>query len=73
VAQAADGTSRAWLALSSANVWADEVTDRSLESRARQAVLDGCGAALATGVDRAATHDAYTALWVALLAVEAGV
>lgn len=71
VALAADGTSRAWLALGSANVWGEAPADRSIESQARQAVLDGCGTALAAGVDRAAIHDAYTALWVALLAVEA--
>ena len=71
VAQASDGTSRAWLALSSADVWVEPDGDRPLEARARQAALDGCAAALATGGDRAATHDAYTALWVALLTVEA--
>ncbi|HEX7123046.1 MAG TPA: TetR/AcrR family transcriptional regulator [Gemmatimonadaceae bacterium] len=71
VAQASDGTSRAWLALCSADAGTEQAAAGSLETRARQAVLDGCAVALVAGGDRRTIQDAYTALWVALLAVEA--
>jgi len=68
--QTADGTSRAWLALTSADMMPAGEGDQALEDRARQGALDGCAAALAGGVASVAVRDAYTALWLALLAVE---
>lgn len=65
--QAEDGTARAWLALCAAGVIDRSDSNEGFEATARQAVLDGCAAALAAGAPRADLRDAYHALWLALL------
>ena len=65
--QAEDGTARAWLGLCAAGLI--PATAAGFEEAARQAVLDGCAAALAAGVPLADLRDAYHALWLALLDV----
>ena len=65
--QAEDGTARAWLGLCAAGLIPP--TAAGFEEAARQAVLDGCAAALAAGAPLADLRDAYHALWLALLDV----
>lgn len=65
--QAEDGTARAWLGLCAAGLI--PATTTGFEEAARQAVLDGCAAALAAGAPLADLRDAYHALWLALLDV----
>jgi len=65
--QAEDGTARAWLGLCAAGLIEGRGGDASLEGAARQAVLDGCAAALAAGAHLGDLRDAYHALWLALL------
>jgi hypothetical protein len=67
--QAEDGTARAWLALCAAGLVEGRGGDAGIETVARQAVLDGCAAALAAGAPVAELRDAYHALWLALLDV----
>jgi AcrR family transcriptional regulator len=67
--QAEDGTARAWLSLSAAGLIDRSARNAELEDAARAAVVDGCAAALATGVPLADARDAYNALWLALLEV----
>ncbi len=67
--QAEDGTARAWLGLCAAGLIDRTGDDAGLEGAARQAALDGCGAALAAGAPLADVRDAYHALWLALLDV----
>jgi AcrR family transcriptional regulator len=70
--QTEDGTTRAWLGLTAAGL-IERPADRGgggFEATARQAVLDGCAAALAAGAPLAEVRDAYHALWLALLDVE---
>jgi len=64
--QAEDGTARAWLGLCAAGLIPPPGT-AGFEEVARQAILDGCAAALAAGAPLADLHDAYNALWLALL------
>jgi AcrR family transcriptional regulator len=66
--QAEDGTAHAWLGLCAAGL-IDRPGDAGFEDAARQAVLDGCAAALAAGAPLAELRDAYHALWLALLDV----
>src|SRR3981081_3954308 len=47
--QAEDGTARAWLGLCAAGLIPGPGSDAGFEGAARQAVLDGCAAALAAG------------------------
>lgn len=70
--QAEDGTARAWLGLCSAGLVELGNNDGTLEGAARQAVLDGCAAALSAGAPLADLRDAYHALWLALLDVSDG-
>lgn len=70
--QAEDGTARAWLGLCSAGLVGVGSNDGTLEGAARQAVLDGCAAALSAGAPLADLRDAYHALWLALLDVSDG-
>jgi hypothetical protein len=65
--QAEDGTARAWLGLCAAGLIDRPGSDAGFEGAARQAVLDGCAAALSTGAPLAELRDAYDALWLALL------
>jgi len=65
--QAEDGTARAWLGLCAAGLIDRPGSDAGFEGAARQAVLDGCAAALAAGAPLADLRDAYHALWLALL------
>jgi AcrR family transcriptional regulator len=65
--QAEDGTARAWLGLCAAGLIDRPSGDAGFEDAARQAVLDGCAAALAAGAPLADLRDAYHALWLALL------
>ncbi len=67
--QAENGTARAWLGLCAAGLIEGRSSDASIETAARQAVLDGCAAALAAGAPLAELRDAYHALWLALLDV----
>lgn len=71
VRQEGDGTARAWLALCTARIMAPPAGERGFEERARHAIFDGCAAALAAGAPAADLRDAYNALWLALLEVEA--
>ena len=65
--QAEDGTARAWLGLCSAGLIEFTGGEGGFEGTARQAVLDGCTAALAAGAPLADLRDAYHALWLGLL------
>jgi AcrR family transcriptional regulator len=65
--QAEDGTARAWLGLCAAGLIPAPATAAGFEAAARQAVLDGCAAALAAGAPLVDLRDAYHALWLALL------
>lgn len=65
--QAEDGTARAWLGLCAAGLIPDAGAAEGFEAVARQAILDGCAAALAAGAPLPDLHDAYHALWLALL------
>ena len=65
--QAEDGTARAWLGICSAGLVEGRNSDATLEGAARQAVLDGCAAALAAGAPLGDLRDVYHALWLALL------
>jgi AcrR family transcriptional regulator len=67
--QAEDGTARAWLGLCAAGLIDRPGDEAGFEGAARQAVLDGCAAALAAGAPLADLRDAYHALWLALLDV----
>jgi len=64
-----DGTARAWLSLCAAGLVDRSANNAGFEGAAREALLDGCTAALATGVPLADVRDAYDALWLALLEV----
>jgi AcrR family transcriptional regulator len=67
--QAEDGTARAWLSLCAAGLIDRSANNGGFEDAARDAVIDGCAAALASGVPLADVRDAYDALWLALLEV----
>jgi AcrR family transcriptional regulator len=67
--QAEDGTARAWLSLCAGGLIDRSANNGGFEKTARDAVIDGCAAALATGVPLADVRDAYDALWLALLEV----
>jgi AcrR family transcriptional regulator len=67
--QAEDGTARAWLSLCAAGLIDRSANNGGFEEAARNALIDGCAAALATGVPLADVRDAYDALWLALLEV----
>ena len=67
--QAEDGTARAWLSLCAAGLIDRSTRNVGFEEAARDAVVDGCAVALATGVPLADARDAYNALWLALLDV----
>lgn len=67
-----DGTARAWLALGAAGVMEPPAERYGFENLAQRAVLDGCAAALAARVPADELHDAYHALWLALLDVAPG-
>ena len=64
-----DGTARAWLSLCAAGIVAPATGNPGFEERARQAILDGCTAALAARAPATELRDAYNALWLALLDV----
>jgi AcrR family transcriptional regulator len=65
--QAEDGTARAWLSLCAAGLIDRSARNHRLEDAAREAVVDGCAVALASGVQLADARDTYNALWLALL------
>ena len=67
--QAEDGTARAWLSLCAAGLIDRSANNGGFEAAARDALIDGCAAALASGVPLADVRDAYDALWLALLEV----
>ena len=67
--QAADGTARAWLAVTAAGLVDRSDKNEDVATAARQALWDGCAAALATGVRPDELRDAYHALCLALLDV----
>src|SRR5437667_4219468 len=69
--QAEDGTARAWISLCSAGLIDRSARNAAFEDAAREAVVDGCAVALATGVPLADARDAYDALWLTLLEVTA--
>ena len=69
--QAEDGTARAWISLSSAGLIDRSAGNAGFEDAAREAIVDGCALALATGVPLADARDAYDALWLTLLEVTA--
>jgi AcrR family transcriptional regulator len=65
--QAEDGTARAWLGLCAAGLVDRGGHVEGFEGAARAAVLDGCAAALLSGVPLQDARDAYDALWLSLL------
>jgi AcrR family transcriptional regulator len=65
--QAEDGTARAWLGLCAAGLIDRPDGGGGFEGAARQAVLDGCAAALSAGAPLDTLRDAYHTLWLALL------
>jgi TetR/AcrR family transcriptional regulator, transcriptional repressor of bet genes len=65
--QAEDGTARAWISLCSAGLIDRSARNSGFEEAAREALVDGCALALATGVPLADARDAYDALWLTLL------
>ena len=67
--QAEDGTARAWFSLCAAGLIDRSARNGRFEDAAREAIMDGCAAALATGVPLTDARDAYDALWLALLEV----
>ena len=67
--QAEDGTAHAWLGLCAAGLIDRSASNTGFEGAARDAVIDGCAAALAAGAPLADVRDAYSALWLALLNV----
>jgi AcrR family transcriptional regulator len=67
--QAEDGTARAWLSLCASGLIDRSANNGGFEEAARDALIDGCAAALASGVPLADVRDAYDALWLALLEV----
>ena len=69
--QSEDGTTRAWLSLCAAGLVDRSVKQVEFEDAARDAIVDGCAIALATGVSPADARDAYDALWLSLLEVTA--
>lgn len=69
--QSEDGTTRAWLSLCAAGLVDRSSKNAGFEDSARQAIVDGCAIALATGVPLADVRDAYDALWLSLLEVTA--
>lgn len=70
--QAEDGTAKAWLGLCSAGLIDRSANNENFETAARDAVIDGCAAALACGTPLADVRDAYHTLWLALLDVTEG-
>ena len=69
--QAEDGTARAWISLCAAGLIDRSARNATFEDAAREAIVDGCAVALATGVPLADARDAYDALWLTLLEVTA--
>lgn len=65
-----DGTARGWLSLAAIGA-VTGAPDDDLIAQARSALLDGCTTALATGADRATLREAYEALALALLRMDA--
>lgn len=70
--QAEDGTTRAWLSVCAAGLIDRSASNDGFEDTARDALIDGCAAALATGAPLADVRDAYNALWLALLESTSG-
>src|SRR6266568_1283515 len=69
--QSEDGTTRAWLSLCAAGLVDRSAKKAQFEDAARDAIVDGCAVAVATGVPLADARDAYDALWLSLLEVTA--
>ena len=67
--QTEDGTTRAWLSVCGAGLVDRAAKNAGFEDTARDAIVDGCAAALAAGVPLADARDAYDALWLSLLEV----
>jgi AcrR family transcriptional regulator len=67
--QAEDGTTKAWLGLCAAGLVDRSTRNLGLEEAAQVAAVDGCAVALASGMPLQDAHDAYNALWLALLDV----
>jgi AcrR family transcriptional regulator len=65
--QDADGTTRAWLALCSAGLIDRSTKQTDFEETARQMLLDGCAAAIATGAPLQDVREAFDTGWLALL------
>jgi hypothetical protein len=65
--QDADGTARAWLALCSAGLIDRSTKQTDFEETARQMLLDGCAAAIATGGPLQEVREAFDTGWLALL------
>ena len=67
--QTEDGTTRAWLSVCGAGLVDRSAKHAGFEDAARDAIVDGCAAALAAGVALADARDAYDVLWLSLLEV----
>jgi AcrR family transcriptional regulator len=70
--QNTDGTARAWLALCSADMIDRSTKQTDFEETARQMLLDGCAAAIATGVPLQDVREAFDTGWLALLDLASG-
>lgn len=70
--QAEDGTARAWMALCAADVVDRSTNDEDFEGSVRNLLLDGCAAALATGIPSRDVKEAFDAGWLALLETAEG-
>ena len=67
--QIEDGTARAWLSICGAGLVDRSARTDGFEAAARDAIVDGCTAALVAGVALPDARDAYDALWLSLLEV----
>jgi len=67
--QTEDGTARAWLSVCGAGLIDRSPRNTGFEAAARDAIVDGCTAALIAGVALPDARDAYDALWLSLLEV----
>ena len=65
--QDADGTTRAWLALCGAGLIDRSIKQEDFEETARNMLLDGCTAAIATGAPLQEVREAFDTGWLALL------
>jgi AcrR family transcriptional regulator len=71
VRQQEDGTARAWLSLAAGGALAPPPSGNDVLAQASRALLDGCSAGLAAGGEPTALREAYEALALALMKLDA--